>query len=154
MEHTVYKSLIRPAVIYGCEAWTLTTGDERYFRIFERGILRKIFGSVQNEDGSWRIRMKYELKELIENGYISRFIKRRRIAWLGHVMSMDEKRTPKRVLEWKQIGGRIRGRPRKRWIEDIEEGIQRMGIRGRRKLCKERAEWKRVTERAKTHSGL
>jgi hypothetical protein len=71
-----------------------------------------------------------------------RFIKNRRIAWLGHVMQMDEKRTPNRILEWKPIGRRTRGRPRKRWIEDIEDDIQRMGIRGWRKLCKERAEWK------------
>jgi len=42
-------------------------------------------------------------------------------AWLGHVMRMDEKRTPKRILEWKPIGRRIGGRPRKRWIEDVEE---------------------------------
>jgi hypothetical protein len=32
-----------------------------------------------------------------------------------------EKRTPKRVLEWKPLGRRIRGRPKKRWIEDVEE---------------------------------
>ena len=38
-------------------------------------------------------------------------------------------RTPKRILEWKPIGTRIRGRPRKRWIEDIEEDKQIMGIR-------------------------
>jgi hypothetical protein len=83
-----------------------------------------------------------------------RFIKSRRMAWLGHVMRMDEKRIPKRILEWKPIGRRIRGRTRKRWIEDIEDDIQITGIRGWRKLCKERAEWKRITEKAKTHSGL
>ena len=69
-------------------------------------------------------------------------------------MRMDEKRTPKIVLEWKPTGRRIRGRTRKSWIEDVEEDIQRMGIRGWRKLCKERAEWKRITEKVKTHSGL
>jgi hypothetical protein len=51
-------------------------------------------------------------------------------------------------------GRRIRGRPRKRWIEDIEEDIKSMGIRGRRKLSKKRTEWRRITEKAKTHSGL
>jgi hypothetical protein len=98
--------------------------------------------------------MNHELNELIENADIVRFIKSRRMAWLGHVMQMDEKRAPKRVLDWKPIGRRIRGRPRKRWLEDAEEDIQRMGIRGWRKLCKERTEWKRITEKAKTHSRL
>jgi hypothetical protein len=67
---------------------------------------------------------------------------------------MDDKRTPKRILEWKPIGTRIRGNPRKRWIVDVEEDMQIMGIRRWRKQCKEGAEWKRITEKAKTHSGL
>ena len=124
------------------------------FKIFERRILRKIFGPVKNEDGSWIIRMNYELNELIENVDVVRFIKSRRIAWLGHVMRMDDKRTPKRILDWKPLGRRIRGRPRKRWIEDIEEDMKIMGIRRWRKQCEERAEWKRITEKAKTRSGL
>jgi hypothetical protein len=45
--------------------------------------------------------MNHELSELTGNTDIVRFIKSRRIAWLGHVMRMDEKRTPKRVLGWK-----------------------------------------------------
>jgi len=69
-------------------------------------------------------------------------------------MRMEGKRIPKRVLECKPTGRRNRGRPRKRWIEGIEEDIHIMGIRGWRKLCKERAEWKEITERAKTHSGV
>jgi hypothetical protein len=150
----IYKSLIRPVVTYGCEAWTLTSRDQQNLKIFERRILRKIFGPVQNEDRSWGIIMNYELSELVKNADIVRFIKSGRIAWLCHVMRMDEKRTPKRILEWKPIGRRIRGRPRKRWIEDIEDDIQIMGIRGWRKLCKEREEWKRITEKAKTHSEL
>jgi len=117
-------------------------------------MLRKIFGPVQNEDGFWRIRMNYELKDLIKNADIMRSVNSKRIAWLGHVMRMEGKRIPKRVLEWKPTGRRNRGRPRKRWIEDIEEDIQIMGIRGWRKMCKERAEWEKITEKAKTHSGL
>jgi hypothetical protein len=85
---------------------------------------------------------------------IVRFIQCRKIAWIGKMMRMDGKRTRKRVLECKPIGTRIRGRPRKRWIADIEEDMQIMGIRRRRKQCKERAEWNKITEMAKVHSGL
>jgi hypothetical protein len=75
-------------VTFRYEAWTLTDRDEQYLRI-----LRKLFGPLQNEDGSWRIKKNYELNELIENADIIRFIKSRRIAWLGHVMWMDDKST-------------------------------------------------------------
>ena len=46
---------------------------------------------------------------------------------------MDGGRMPRRILEWKPMSRKIRGRPRKRWIEDFEEGIQTMGIRGWKK---------------------
>jgi len=97
--------------------------------------------------------MNYELKELTENADRVRFIKRR-TAWPGHVMRIDDKRTPKKKLEWKPIGMRIRGGKRKRWDVDIEEDMQIIGIKRWRKRCKERAEWKRLTEKTKTHKGL
>ena len=63
-----------------------------------------------------------------------KFIKKSRIiAWLGHVMRMDEKRTLKKMLEWKPIGTRIGGRSRKRWIVDLEEDMQIIGIKVWRK---------------------
>jgi hypothetical protein len=43
--------------------------------------------------------MNYELNELIGNADIVRFIESGRIAWLGHVMRMDDKGTPKRILQ-------------------------------------------------------
>ena len=69
-------------------------------------------------------------------------------------MQMDDRRTPKKILEWKPIGTRIRGRSRKRRITDIEEDMQIIGIKGWRKQCNEKSEWKRITEKAKTHRGL
>jgi hypothetical protein len=98
--------------------------------------------------------MNHELNDPIKNADIVRYVKSKRMAWLGHVMRMEGERISKRVLEWKPMGRRNRGRPRKRWIEDVDKDIQIMGIRGWRKLCKERAEWKKITEKAKTHSGL
>jgi len=52
------------------------------------------------------------------------------------------------------IGTRTRGRPRKRWIAGNEGDLQIMAVRQWRKQCEERAEWKKITEKAKTHSGL
>jgi hypothetical protein len=60
--------------------------------------------------------MNHTLNDLIKNADIVRFVKSKRMAWLGHVMRIEEKGIPKRVLEWKPIGRRHGGRPRKRWI--------------------------------------
>jgi len=98
--------------------------------------------------------MNYELNELIENADIVRFIKSRRIAGLGHVMRTDDKRKPKRTLQWKPMGTRTRGRPQKRRIAGIEEDLQIMGVRWWRKQCEERIQWKKIIEKGKTHSGL
>jgi hypothetical protein len=69
-------------------------------------------------------------------------------------MWMDDKGTLKGILQWKPMGTRIRGRPKNRWIAGIEEDLQIMGVRRWRKQCEERAEWKKIIEKAKTHIGL
>jgi hypothetical protein len=40
----VYKTLTRPVVLYGCESWTFTKKEEEKLKMFERKILRKIYG--------------------------------------------------------------------------------------------------------------
>jgi len=97
--------------------------------------------------------MNYELNELIGNAGIVRFIKCRRIARLGHVMRIDDKRTPKRILQWEPIGTRTRGRPRKRWIADIEEDLQIMGVRRWRNNVKKEQNGRKSLRRLKPTVG-
>jgi hypothetical protein len=52
--------------------------------IFERQILRNIFGPV-NIENIWKIQNNMEIDKLIEGKYIVRFIKAQRIKWLGHI---------------------------------------------------------------------
>jgi hypothetical protein len=60
---TVYKVLVRPVATRASETWTLTKADERELGLFERKILRSIFGAVQDK-GQWRRRYNFELYEL------------------------------------------------------------------------------------------
>ena len=85
----IYKTLIRPAVTYGCQAWTLTSRNEQQLRIFEWKILRKMFGPVQDENGFWRIRRNHELNELIGNADIIRFIKKKQKNSLARTRDAD-----------------------------------------------------------------
>ena len=92
----------------------LTTKDENNLRVFERQILRKIFGPV-NIDSVWRIRNDMYIDKLIEGADIVRFIKAQRIKWLGHIQRMNQARPTGKLLVWKTMGTRPVGRPRQRW---------------------------------------
>jgi hypothetical protein len=49
----IYKTVILPVVLYGCETWSLTWREEHRLKVFENTVLR-IFGPKRDEDGSWR----------------------------------------------------------------------------------------------------
>jgi len=51
-------------------------------------------------------------------------------------------------------GTRRRGRPRKRWEEELERDLQVLGVRRWRKLVADRKNWKDIVRQTKAHSGL
>jgi hypothetical protein len=106
----VYRSVVKPVVTYGSETWTLAVADEELLRRWERKILRKIYGAV-NDNGQWRIRKNEEIKALYNK---PGDIKINRLRWLGHVERMAENRVVKKVFKGKPGGRRLQGRPRKR----------------------------------------
>jgi hypothetical protein len=114
----IYKTLIRPTVTYGSETWTLTKSTENLLRIFERKILRKIYGPIQEGD-PWRIRNNEELNRSINGEDIVKFIKPQRIRWLGHVKRMEVGAMPRKIMERRLFIGRRKGRPRLRWMDDV-----------------------------------
>ncbi|KAJ4438956.1 hypothetical protein ANN_14910 [Periplaneta americana] len=75
----IYKTVILPVVLYGCETWTLTLREEQRLRVFENKILRKIFGAKRDEvTGEWRKLHNTELHALYSSPDIIRNIKSRR----------------------------------------------------------------------------
>jgi hypothetical protein len=51
----IYKTIILPVVLYGCETWSLTLREEQRLRVFEDRVLRRIFGPKSGEvTGGWR----------------------------------------------------------------------------------------------------
>jgi hypothetical protein len=60
----IYKTVILPVVLCGCETWSPTLREEHRLRVFENRVLRKIFGPKREEDGLWRKLRNYELHSL------------------------------------------------------------------------------------------
>jgi len=61
----IYRTIILPVVLYGCEAWSLTLREERKLRMFENMVLRRIFGPRRDEVmGEWRRLHNEELSDL------------------------------------------------------------------------------------------
>jgi hypothetical protein len=80
-------------VLYGCETWSLTVRDEHKLRVFENGVLRRIFGPTRDGVlGGWRKLHNEELHNLYCSPCIIRVIKSRRMRWAGHVARIGEKR--------------------------------------------------------------
>jgi hypothetical protein len=51
----IYRSIILPVVLYGCETWSLTLREEHRLRVFEKRVLRRVFGPKRDEViGEWR----------------------------------------------------------------------------------------------------
>jgi len=112
----LYWSIIRPKVTYGCEVWVLKGTVKNNLMVFERKVLRKIFGPRKERDGTWRIKTNDELDELIRHKNKINHIKAQRLSWFGHLHRMPEERMVKRkVYKWKPMSIGPQGRPENRW---------------------------------------
>ena len=76
----MYRNIILPVVLYGCETWSLTLREEHRLRVFENRVLRRIFGPERDEvTGEWKKLLNEELNNLYSLPNIVRVIKSRRI---------------------------------------------------------------------------
>jgi len=85
-------------------------------RVFESGVLKRIFGHKRDEvTVEWRKLHNEELNDLYSSTNIIQVMKLRRLRWAGHVACMGKRRIAYRVLEGKTDGRRPLGRPRHKW---------------------------------------
>jgi sorting nexin-29 len=106
----IYKTLIRRVVLYGCESWTLTKEEEEKLNIFERKILRKIYGPIKYND---------ELYNIYKEPSIVKMIKIARLKWLRHIVRMEDNAPCKEITFSQPEGSRKKGRPKLRWLDSV-----------------------------------
>jgi len=80
----LYTIYLRPIAIYGCNAWATTGGDYKKLLVFERKILRKMYGPVFDDiEQKWLRRSNEDLKNLYSKEDLVQFVRSSRLAWAG-----------------------------------------------------------------------
>ena len=132
------RSLIISIFLYACETRTLTAETERKIQTMEMRSFRRFLGisyreHITNEEVRCRIRQAIgPYKELLT------IVKRRKLQWYGHITRSSG--LAKTFLQGTVLGGRRRGRQRKRWEDNICEWIG-LGLRDTVRKAEERKEW-------------
>jgi len=150
---TMYKTLIKPVLVYGAETWVVRRADELRLGVFERKILRRIYGPICEED-TWRSRYNDELYHLYGEIDLVTAIKKTRLIWAGHIVRMQDN-LPCRKITLVMPEGRTRvGRPSLRWMDGVKRDARWLGIRNWRTTAMDRDGWRLMIESVKTLHGL
>jgi len=137
-------------VTFASETWVLKETIIQKLLVFEREILRSIFGPTK-ENQIWRIKTNDKLDKLIKHKIIVNCIKAQRLSWFGHVQRMSDTRAVKKIFKWKPLTKRSQGKPKYRWEGNIKQDICQMKIiKNWIAFVQNRGKWKDVVEKTKT----
>jgi hypothetical protein len=119
MKIRIYKTIIAPLVLHGCDTWSLTLREERRLMVCENRVLRKTFWPKRDEVTGWWRKPHNELCDLYSSPSKIK-MKPRRMRWAGHIGRMEKKRDACRLLVGKPEGNRPQGRPKLRREDNIK----------------------------------
>ncbi|XP_025420516.1 uncharacterized protein LOC112690673 [Sipha flava] len=148
----LYSSFLRPVLTYGCETWSVTKEDEEKLNIFERKVLRRIYGPVI-ENGEYRRRTNQEMYQMFNKPIISSYLKSKRLEWVGHIWRSEG--IVKNLFTGRLNGKRPRGRPRQRWEDRVKTDLTEISEELIRiEDSEDRYRWKDMVEAAMVLNGL
>ena len=136
-------------VVCFSETWVLNENIIQKLLVFERKILRGIFGPMK-EKQIWRIKTNEELDKLIIHGNIVNYVKAQRLSWFGHIHRMPDTRTTEKILKLNPLTNRPKGRPKNRWEDNIIQDLHQMKIKNWVTCVQDRAKWSDVIGKVKT----
>ena len=139
LKDNIYKTIVKPAMIYGSECWAVKKNDIQKLHTTEMRMLRWARGKtkkdhIKNED-IWR-------EANVEP--MTTFLRKKRLRWYGHVLRKEGEDTTKKMLNMQVQGKRIRGRPKKRWLDNIREDMKEYNMT--EDMAQDRSVWRMKTK--------
>ena len=131
-------TIVLPTLLYGCQTWTFTKNIVQKINVFQRAAERSMLG-IRKSDR----RRNADIRNITHVTDAVELACRLKWRWAGHVARTTDNRWSERVLHWyPREGTRPRGRPRRRWCDDI---IELAGPTWTRQ-AQERDKWKVLEE--------
>src|SRR6218665_267143 len=141
------KALVWPVATYGCKSWTIKKRDERRIEAFEIKCIRRILrvSWTQKKTNEWVLETAG-----MERGLLN-MIKRRKLSYFGHVglglMRKEGDCLEKESMQGTTPGARKQGKPRMRWMDNMEEWT-RMPFEDLLKKTRDRRKWSSLVHEA------
>jgi len=135
------NALVWSVALYGCETWTLRKEDRKRISAFEMTTYRRMLRV------SWIEHRTNEsiLEELQPERRLLEVVMNRKLGYFGHMIRADN--LPAFICQGYMEGKRPRGRPRRRWMDDVTEWMK-MSMADCTRKARDRAEWRRLTSLA------
>ena len=133
----IFKTMVRPAMLYGVETVPLTKSMECKMEVAEMKMLRWSVGVTRRDE----IRNE-TIRGSVKVSSIRGKVQERRLEWFGHVERRNDNYIGKRVMNMGVPGPRRRGRPRTRWMDNIRKDM--VDRRLEKEDCQDRVKWRRA----------
>ena len=137
------RALVWPVATYGCESWAMRKHDETKIRAFEMKYLRYVLGlrisCTEKRTNKWVMNKAETERQLLE------YIRKRKLTYMyaGHMMRKKEESLEKEIIQGNMPGGRARGRPKMRWVDNNRTWTG-MAMKEPLKLVENRQNWMNV----------
>jgi hypothetical protein len=114
LKKRLYDACVLPVLTYGCQTWCLSEGSSQKLTVAQRSMERSMLHKKKvDKVSSLKLRKATKIKDVVQTARELKW------NWAGHVARYPNDRLPNIVANWEPKGGRRRGRPRRRWKDDI-----------------------------------
>ncbi|VDP34785.1 unnamed protein product [Heligmosomoides polygyrus] len=137
----LYRTAVRPALLYGNECWALGKAQQRQLHAAEIRMLKWACGWTRRD----RVRNE-DVRAVMKTAPIQLKMREQRLRWYGHILRRPEDHPTRLALDFEAPGKRSRGAPRKRWKAVIKRDLAEVGATADDAL--DRMRWRQIARSA------